>query len=62
MDNNIPMFSYSGEGIFYDYINDLSKDTDLNLDVITTNVSDYEFIESNKRNYNNIRFTIFLLQ
>lgn len=56
MDNNIPMFSYSGEGIFYDYINDLSKDTDLNLDVITTNVSDYEFIESNKRNYNNILF------
>ena len=55
-DNTLPVFSYNGEGIYYNYIEDLEKDTDLTFDVINTDGADYEFIASNKRNKKNILF------
>lgn len=56
VDNNLPMFSYAGEGIYYDYIKDFNEDTELNIDPITTSGADYEFVTNNKRNNNNVLF------
>ncbi len=43
----LPVFSYDGSGVFYDFINALKENTGLNLNVITT---DEEGIKLNNKN------------
>lgn len=57
---NLPIFSNNGEGVFYDYLNDLEKDTNLSFIV---NVSDegsgnsgYSFVNKNTVNENDLVF------
>ena len=46
----LPVFSYNGNGVYYDYINTLKEDTHLNLNVIPEDTANIRFV--NKNNYN----------
>lgn len=57
--NNIPIFSYEGEGVFFDFIEDIEKDTglefnELSYDIGTSDVSEYSFNISNEVKENDI--------
>lgn len=41
--SSLPMFSLSGQGVFYKYIDDLSQDTNLSFNVVTDGNSKYMF-------------------
>lgn len=56
VDNTIPIFSYDGEGLIYDYLSNLEKDTNLSFDIVTTGTGDYEFSASSDRNKENLLF------
>ncbi|MDD3186962.1 MAG: GGDEF domain-containing protein [Bacilli bacterium] len=38
--NNIPIFNYKGDGIFFDFINDIESDTELDFNPISYNYSE----------------------
>ena len=47
IEQNLPVFSYNGTGVYYDYINSLKEDTGLNLNVITSSDADIKLINKN---------------
>ena len=53
---SLPIFSYNGTGVYYDYINALKEDTGLSLNIVTTDTTDYKLANSNSTNSKNIVF------
>lgn len=47
VDPELPVFAYSGSGVFYDYINALKEDTGLNLTINTTSKGDFNLVNKN---------------
>ena len=53
---SLPVFSYNGSGVYYDYISALKEDTKLNLNVITDDNANVRFINTNTIGENDIVF------
>ena len=52
----LPVFSYNGSGVYYDYINALKEDTHLNLNVIPEDTADIQLVNKNNINKEDIVF------
>ena len=50
VEKDLPVFSYNGEGVFYDFLKDFEKDTTLSFN-ITVNGEESNYKLSNKNNY-----------
>ncbi len=48
MEGNLPIFSNNGEGVFYEYINDLETSTGLTFNVTVNSEGDYVFKNKNE--------------
>ncbi len=48
MEGSLPLFSYNGEGVFYDYIKSMESQTGLTFNVIVNNDGDYTFKNKNQ--------------
>ncbi len=48
VDPTLPVFSSSGKGVYYDYLNALKEDTNLNINIISEEKSSYKFVNKNK--------------
>lgn len=48
VDTDLPIFSYSGSGVFYDYLTALEKDTGLSFNIIYNDSVEYKMINSTK--------------
>ena len=51
---SLPVFSYNGSGVFYDFINALKENTGLNLNIITTDEEDIKLNNKNSVDDNDI--------
>ena len=56
MEGSLPLFSNNGEGIFYDYIKALEKDTKLTFNIVVNGNANYSFSNKNIINNNDIVF------
>lgn len=56
VDNDIPVFSSNGDGVFYDFLSDLEKDAGVSFDIVTSGSGDYEFTATDNRNEDNLLF------
>ena len=55
---NLPVFTSSGKGVYYDYLSALKADTGLNLNIITTDTADVKLINKNTTDADDIVFFI----
>ena len=55
VNNELPIFSYSSEGVFYDFVNSVSEDTGLKFNTVTTNAK-YKLTLSDTLKENDIVF------
>lgn len=44
---SLPIFSNSGKGVYYEYLNALKEDTGLNLNIVTTDTSNIKLVNKN---------------
>ena len=56
IESGLPLFSSNGEGVFYDYINMMERDTGLTFNVKIGNEGDYVFVNKNKITANDLNF------
>ena len=56
VEQDLPVFSKSGTGVYYDYINALSEDTGLTFNVITTDTANVELVNKNKVDNSDVVF------
>ncbi len=47
LEQSLPVFSYNGSGVYYDYLNALKEDTGLNINVATSDTATTKFINTN---------------
>ena len=52
----LPVFSFSGAGVYYDYISALKEDTHLNLNVISNDTANIRFVNKNTLSEDDIVF------
>lgn len=52
----LPVFSYNGNGVYYDYINALKEDTHLNLNIISDDTAKVRLVNKNSYNSDDIVF------
>ena len=53
---DLPVFSDNGNGVYYDYINALREDTELNLNVITDDTAEVRLVNKNNLSSDDIVF------
>ena len=56
VDPTLPVFSSSGKGVYYEYLNALKEDTHLSINVITNGNSNYKFVNKNKVDEDDVVF------
>ncbi len=56
VDPELPVFAYSGSGVFYDYISALKEDTGLNLNINTTTKGEINLINKNSLDSEDVLF------
>ena len=47
LEQSLPVFSYNGSGVYYDYLNALKEDTGLSINVDTSGTATTKFINTN---------------
>ena len=52
----LPVFSYNGNGVYYDYINALKEDTHLNLNIISDDTAKVRLVNKNSYNSDDVVF------
>ncbi len=48
VEGNLPIFSGDGEGVFYDYLKDMEKDTGLTFNITVNGSAEYNFLNKNE--------------
>lgn len=56
IEGSLPIFSSNGNGIFYDFLNDMEKDTGLTFNVSINGTGAYNFVNKNSLGDNDIEF------
>lgn len=56
IEGTLPIFSSNGNGVFYDFLNDMEKDTGLTFNVSINGTGAYNFINKNSLGDNDIEF------
>lgn len=56
IEGSLPIFSSNGNGVFYDFLNDMEKDTGLTFNVSINGTGAYNFVNKNSLGDNDIEF------
>ena len=56
IEGTLPIFSSNGNGVFYDFLNDMEKDTGLTFNVSINGTGAYNFVNKNSLGDNDIEF------